>query len=287
MPSSSCSSARPQTLTVLCVQIMCLAGWPLSSEASRLRCGTDLLSDLIFVCGDRGIYFGKGSWSGYGGRPRGKGIADMCCRPAGCELQQLEKYCAKPKSPQKPTIPPATTGAGHATIPPATTRAEHATNILPATTGAEHPAIPPATTGAEHPAIPPATTGAEHDTIPPATTGAEHPAIPPATTGAEHPAILLATTGAEHPAIPPATTGAGHATTTPLDTAQQFEAVFHKRLFEQLGAPDSPKRESYRKRTQPSVQRRGKGSSSNRRSKPENTSSRPSSASGRGMRLKS
>lgn len=55
-------SPRPQ---VLCVRIcifystMCLSGWPLSSEAAKLRCGTDLLSDLIFVCGDRGIYLGK------------------------------------------------------------------------------------------------------------------------------------------------------------------------------------------------------------------------------------
>lgn len=52
-------------LQVLCVRVcmlystMSLAGWPLSSEAARLRCGSDLLSDLIFVCGDRGIYVGK------------------------------------------------------------------------------------------------------------------------------------------------------------------------------------------------------------------------------------
>lgn len=50
---------------VLCVQmcmiytVVCLAGWLLCSEAARLRCGTDLLSDLIFVCGDRGIYLGE------------------------------------------------------------------------------------------------------------------------------------------------------------------------------------------------------------------------------------
>lgn len=52
-------------LQVLCVRMcmfysaMILAGWPISSEAARLRCGSDLLSDLIFVCGDRGIYLGK------------------------------------------------------------------------------------------------------------------------------------------------------------------------------------------------------------------------------------
>ncbi|XP_040010005.1 insulin-like growth factor 3 isoform X2 [Xiphias gladius] len=121
MHSSCCSSARPRTLKVLCVQMcifysaMCLAGWPLSSEAARLRCGSDLLSDLIFVCGDRGIYLGKGTWSGYGSRPRGKGIVDQCCQPAGCELQHLEMYCAKPKSQQHITAYPATTTAAHTT----------------------------------------------------------------------------------------------------------------------------------------------------------------------------
>lgn len=54
--------SRPQVLCVrMCLfySTMCLAGLPLSSEAARLRCGSDLLSDLIFVCGDRGIYLGK------------------------------------------------------------------------------------------------------------------------------------------------------------------------------------------------------------------------------------
>ncbi|XP_054465882.1 insulin-like growth factor 3 [Anoplopoma fimbria] len=109
------SSCRPSSmLKVVCVRVcmfystMCLAGWPLSSEAARLRCGTDLLSDLMFVCGDRGIYLGKGTWSGYGSRPRGKGIVEKCCRPAGCELQLLEMYCAKPKSQQQTTAYPTT-----------------------------------------------------------------------------------------------------------------------------------------------------------------------------------
>ncbi|GLD45569.1 insulin-like growth factor I [Lates japonicus] len=124
MLSSCCSSARPQTLKVLCAHMsmfycaMCLAGWPLSSEAARLRCGSDLLSDLIFVCGDRGIYLGKGTWSGYGARPRGKGIVDQCCRPAGCELQHLEMYCAKPKNQQHTTAFPATTITTHTTTQP-------------------------------------------------------------------------------------------------------------------------------------------------------------------------
>ncbi|XP_023267322.1 insulin-like growth factor I [Seriola lalandi dorsalis] len=181
--SSSCrSTARPQ---VLCVQMcmfycaMCLAGWPLPSEAARLRCGSDLLSDLIFVCGDRGIYLGKGTWSGYGARPRGKGIVDQCCRPAGCELQHLEMYCAKPKIQQHITAYPATTTAAH--------------------------------------------------------------------------------------------------TTTQLDVEQQFQAVFHKRLVEHLGTPNSPKRDASRRKTQPSGQRKRK--SSNRRNNIVNTSSRPPAAS--------
>ncbi|XP_049437751.1 insulin-like growth factor 3 isoform X2 [Epinephelus fuscoguttatus] len=117
MCSACCPAATPQTLKVFCVWVcmfystMCLAAWPLSSEAAKLRCGSDLLSDLIFVCGDRGIYLGKGTWSGYGTRPRGKGIVDQCCRPAGCELQHLEMYCAKPKSQQHTTAYPATTTA--------------------------------------------------------------------------------------------------------------------------------------------------------------------------------
>ena len=67
---------------------------------------------LMFVI----IFFaGKGTWSGYGARPRGKGIVDQCCQPAGCELQHLEMYCAKPKSLQHTTAYPATTTASHTT----------------------------------------------------------------------------------------------------------------------------------------------------------------------------
>ncbi|KAK5923145.1 hypothetical protein CgunFtcFv8_000142 [Champsocephalus gunnari] len=117
MHSSSFSS--PTALKVLCVRMcICLAGWPLASEAGwplaseagRLRCGSDLLKDLMFVCGDRGIYLGRGSWSGYGGRPRGKGIVEQCCRSPGCGLQYLETYCNKPKAPPATsTAPPTTT----------------------------------------------------------------------------------------------------------------------------------------------------------------------------------
>ncbi|XP_030279759.1 insulin-like growth factor I [Sparus aurata] len=186
MHCSCCRSARPQTLRVMCARMcvfysaMCLAGWPLSSEAARLRCGSDLLSDLIFVCGERGIYLGKGTWSGYGARPRGKGIVDQCCQPAGCELQHLEMYCAKPKNLQHTTAYPATTTASH--------------------------------------------------------------------------------------------------TTTQLDTAQQFQAVFQKKLLEHLGTPNSPKREAYRKKTQPSLRRKSKVSSSRRKNNTKNTTSRPPSA---------
>ncbi|KAE8293059.1 hypothetical protein D5F01_LYC08154 [Larimichthys crocea] len=185
MHSSCCPSARPQTLKVLCVRIcifystMCLSGWPLSSEAAKLRCGTDLLSDLIFVCGDRGIYLGKGTRSGYGSRPRGKGIVDQCCRPSGCELQHLEKYCAKPKIQHQTTAHPTTTAESY--------------------------------------------------------------------------------------------------TTTQPDTTQQFQAVFQKRLVEHLGAPNSPKRENYRKKTQPSNRRKNK--SSGRRNNSKNATSTPPPAS--------
>uniref|UniRef100_A0A3B3ZJW6 Insulin-like domain-containing protein n=1 Tax=Periophthalmus magnuspinnatus TaxID=409849 RepID=A0A3B3ZJW6_9GOBI len=70
-----------------------------NTNATRLRCGSELLGDLIFVCGDRGIYLGKWKrgWSGYGPRPRGRGIVDQCCLGPGCDLHHLEKYCAKAK----------------------------------------------------------------------------------------------------------------------------------------------------------------------------------------------
>uniref|UniRef100_UPI001CD8AAC2 insulin-like growth factor I-A n=1 Tax=Solea senegalensis TaxID=28829 RepID=UPI001CD8AAC2 len=205
-------------LQVLCIQILWLVCWPLFSEAAKFRCGTDLLSDLLFVCGDRGIYFGRGTWSGYGARPRGKGIVDQCCRPGGCELHHLEKYCAKPKSLLMTTAPPTTT-----TAPPTTTTA------------------PPTTT-----------TDSTTTTTAPLTT------------------------------VSPITTTAAPTTTQP-DVVQQFEAVFHKRLLEHLGAPDSPKREAYRKKTQPSPRRRGKVLSSNRR-RQESASGRSLSASGRATR---
>ncbi|KAK2898101.1 hypothetical protein Q8A73_014481 [Channa argus] len=167
MRSSCCPAAKSQTLKVLCARVcvfystVCLAGWPLGTDATRLRCGSDLLSDLIFVCGDRGIYLGKGKWSGYGARPRGKGIVDQCCRPAGCDLHHLEMYCAKPKSQQQATASPATSTAPDATAQTA--------------------------------------------------------------------------------------------------TAQQFEAVFQKRLLGHLGPPNSPKREAYRKKPRKTKRRRHAG----------------------------
>ncbi|XP_035769507.1 insulin-like growth factor I [Neolamprologus brichardi] len=121
MCSLCCLRARPQTLQVLCVQIcmfyssICLVSWPLCAETAKVRCGSDLLSDLMFVCGDRGIYLRKGLWSGYGARSRGKGIVDLCCLSSGCELHHLEMYCAKPRS-QQTTYSPSTTV--HATTQP-------------------------------------------------------------------------------------------------------------------------------------------------------------------------
>lgn len=58
---------------------------------------------------------GKGLWSGYGTRSRGKGIVDLCCLSSGCELHHLEMYCAKPRS-QQTTYSPSTTV--HATTQP-------------------------------------------------------------------------------------------------------------------------------------------------------------------------
>ncbi|KAM4737408.1 insulin-like growth factor 3 [Anableps anableps] len=161
---------------------MCLAGWPLTLEAARLRCGSELLTDLLFVCGDRGIYLGKGSWSGYGPRPRGKGIVDQCCRSSGCELYHLEMYCAKPKAKQLTTTSPTTTS-----------------------------------------------------------------------------------------------TTATHTTTTVLD---MFDDVFRRRLLENLGAPKSPKRQAYRKKTPSSLPWKNKTSSSRMKLNMQNSTSWPPSVSG-------
>lgn len=68
------------------------------------------------------LYFaatGKGSWSGYGPRPKGRGIVDQCCRPGGCGLNVLERYCAKPKSAkeeQTTTTPTLTSATQTATV---------------------------------------------------------------------------------------------------------------------------------------------------------------------------
>ncbi|KAM4610660.1 insulin-like growth factor 1 [Polymixia lowei] len=170
-------SVRGQTLKVLCVlySTICLASLLIPADAARLRCGSDLLADLIFVCGDRGIYLGKGNWSGYGSRPRGKGIVDHCCRPAGCDLHHLEMYCAKPKS------------------------------------------------------------SSLHTTVYPTTPQASSP---------------------------------------PLVTGQQFQAVFHKKLLEHLGTPNSPKRDTYRKKKHNSLRRKS-SSSSHRRIHVQQPTSRP------------
>ncbi|XP_010767399.1 insulin-like growth factor I [Notothenia coriiceps] len=196
MHSSSFSSPTANTLKVLCVRMcICLAGWPLASEAGQLRCGSDLLKDLMFVCGDRGIYLGTfifiGSWSGYGGRPRGKGIVEQCCRSPGCGLQYLETYCNKPKGQQPTTAPPTTT-----TAPPPTS-------------------------------------------------------------------------------IAPPTATTEPSTTTHTVMAQQFQAVFQRRLSEHLGAPNS----ATKKKIPPPPRRKSKGLSARRRKKTRSTTSRPSSTS--------
>ena len=61
---------------------------------------------------------GRGNWSGYGPRHRGKGIVERCCQSAGCDLHHLEMYCAKSKKPEPPTTTPTTTTS--TTSPPIT-----------------------------------------------------------------------------------------------------------------------------------------------------------------------
>ncbi|XP_037134785.1 insulin-like growth factor 3 [Syngnathus acus] len=110
MNSSRYPLGRLLPLKVSCMLCltMCLFSGPLCSEAAKRRCGSELLSDLLFVCGDRGLYLGKGTWSGYGSRPRGKGIVDKCCRSNGCELHHLEMYCATAQKQQQTTAWPST-----------------------------------------------------------------------------------------------------------------------------------------------------------------------------------
>ncbi|XP_030209116.1 insulin-like growth factor I, juvenile form [Gadus morhua] len=116
-------------LIALC-SVVCLSLWQ-PSDASRLRCGSDLLADLIFVCGDRGIYLGRGSWSGYGSRPRGKGIVEQCCHSAGCDLRHLEMYCAKSKKPEPPTTTTTTTTSTTTTSTTTTSSTTSTTTSIP------------------------------------------------------------------------------------------------------------------------------------------------------------
>lgn len=76
---------------------------------------TSIVDNHLYDGGSCGVFpAGKGSWSGYGTRPRGRGIVDQCCRPGGCSLHVLEMYCAKPKGPKEqqtmaePTVTSAT-----------------------------------------------------------------------------------------------------------------------------------------------------------------------------------
>lgn len=84
--------------------VVCLAGLPprLSAKAAaavRNRCGSELGNDLVFVCGDRGVNFAKGSvWARHRNYLKGQGIIDKCCKSPGCNLYHLQKYCAKPQS---------------------------------------------------------------------------------------------------------------------------------------------------------------------------------------------
>ncbi|XP_029102007.1 insulin-like growth factor 3 [Scleropages formosus] len=76
--------------------VLCLAALRGGAEAMKARCGRELVADLEFVCGDRGFYRGKAATSRGGTRLRGKGIVEQCCL-RGCDLLDLEAYCAKPR----------------------------------------------------------------------------------------------------------------------------------------------------------------------------------------------
>uniref|UniRef100_A0A8C6NQP9 Uncharacterized protein n=1 Tax=Nothobranchius furzeri TaxID=105023 RepID=A0A8C6NQP9_NOTFU len=77
---------------VLCVGICMFYSsmWLLLSDATRVCWGSKLLSNFIFVCRDRRIYSGKGSWSRYGPHSRKKGIVDQCCKSSGCKLRRTK-----------------------------------------------------------------------------------------------------------------------------------------------------------------------------------------------------
>ncbi|XP_062396921.1 insulin-like growth factor 3 [Sardina pilchardus] len=108
MPSTesrpSGTNAGGCMLKVLCWQCVCwlcpsflLLSLPEHTHAAQPRCGTELIADLEFVCGDRGFYRGRSGGRRGFARPRGKGIIDQCCVKGGCDLRYLESYCAKPK----------------------------------------------------------------------------------------------------------------------------------------------------------------------------------------------
>ncbi|XP_063065554.1 insulin-like growth factor 3 [Engraulis encrasicolus] len=104
------NSAGGSVLKVLCWQCVCvlhpllfLLSMPEHTQAARWRCGAELVADLEFVCGDRGIYVGKPLYISRGGggvrrlsRGHGGGIVEACCK-RGCALHYLESYCNKAK----------------------------------------------------------------------------------------------------------------------------------------------------------------------------------------------
>ncbi|XP_053359732.1 insulin-like growth factor 3 [Clarias gariepinus] len=91
-----------RSVCVLYTLIVCVLQPELANSA-KSRCGVELISDLQFVCGDRGIYLGHPrAVRGAGPRRRGKGIVEQCC-VKGCDLQHLEHYCAKPNRERRHT----------------------------------------------------------------------------------------------------------------------------------------------------------------------------------------
>lgn len=55
--SCCCHSNMYPVFQVVCCGVLCCA--VSLADGAKQRCGSDLLNDLLFVCGDRGIYFGK------------------------------------------------------------------------------------------------------------------------------------------------------------------------------------------------------------------------------------
>ncbi|KAG8438149.1 hypothetical protein GDO86_008730 [Hymenochirus boettgeri] len=74
--------------------------------ATETLCGGELVDTLQFVCGDRGFYFERNN--GRSNHRSDWGIVERCCFKS-CNLELLERYCAKPaKNERDVSTAPAT-----------------------------------------------------------------------------------------------------------------------------------------------------------------------------------